>query len=192
MEKAPASGAPTWVRPDFEEFVAARSSRLLRTAYLLTHDRGLAEDLVQTALSKAWFAWGRVDNDPEPYVRRILVNTYASWWRRRWNGEEPTDALPDTGSSGHDESSAARHDLWDAMARLPKRQRAVVVLRYFEDLSEAQAAEVLGCSVGTVKSQTSRALAKLRIDPALEPTDRPTAGPTDRPAAPATPEGTTR
>ena len=72
---------------DFDEFVAARSSRLLRTAYLLTHDHALAEDLLQTALTKAWFAWSRIESEPEPYVRRILVNTYASWWRRRWNGE---------------------------------------------------------------------------------------------------------
>ena len=158
-------------RPDFEEFVAARSTRLLRTAYLLTHDRGLAEDLLQTALSKAWFAWGRIDADPEPYVRRILVNTYATWWRRRWNGEQPTDTLPETSPDlGHDASSVVRQDLWVAMARLPRRQRAVVVLRFFEDLSEAQTAAVLDCSVGTVKSQTSKALAKLRVDPTLDAT----------------------
>ncbi len=155
-------------RPDFDGFVAARSTRLLRTAYLLTRDRGLAEDLLQTALSKAWFAWDRIDADPEPYVRRILVNTYASWWRRKWNGEQPTETLTETSAAGHDDRSAERHDLWDAMGRLPRRQRAVVVLRFFEDLTEAQTAAVLECSVGTVKSQTSKALAKLRIDPALD------------------------
>jgi RNA polymerase sigma-70 factor (sigma-E family) len=148
----------------FDEFVAARSRALLRTAYLLTHDHALAEDLLQTALTKAWFAWRRLDGNPEPYVRRILVNTYASWWRRKWNGEHPTDELPERAA---DDADAEPTDLWTAMARLPRRQRAVVVLRYFEDLTEAQTAEVLGCSVGTVKSQTSKALAKLRIDPAL-------------------------
>jgi len=147
----------------FDEFVAARSRALLRTAYLLTHDHALAEDLLQTALAKAWFAWRRIDGNPEPYVRRILVNTYASWWRRKWNGEHPTDELPERATADPAEPT----DLWQAMERLPRRQRAVVVLRYFEDLTEAQTAELLGCSVGTVKSQCSKALAKLRIDPAL-------------------------
>jgi len=150
----------------FDEFVAARSRALLRTAYLLTHDHALAEDLLQTSLAKAWFAWRRIDGEPEPYVRRILVNTYASWWRRKWNGEQPTDTLPD---AGHPDRADATEptDLWTAMERLPRRMRAVVVLRYFEDLTEVQTADLLGCSVGTVKSQTSKALAKLRIDPAL-------------------------
>ena len=147
----------------FDEFVAARSRALLRTAYLLTHDHALAEDLLQTALTKAWFAWKRIDGAPEPYVRKILVNTYASWWRRKWSGEHPTDQLPEHPVDEETEPT----DLWAAMERLPRRMRAVVVLRYFEDLTEAQTAEVLGCSIGTVKSQTSRALSKLRIDPAL-------------------------
>lgn len=148
----------------FDEFVATRSRALLRTAYLLTHDHALAEDLLQTSLTKAWFAWRRIQGEPEPYVRKILVNTYASWWRRKWNGEQPTDALPETAA----QEATDPTDLWTAMERLPRRMRAVVVLRYFEDLTEAQTADVLGCSVGTVKSQTSKALAKLRIDPALE------------------------
>ena len=149
----------------FDDFVAARSRALLRTAYLLTHDHALAEDLLQTSLAKAWFAWRRIDGNPEPYVRKILVNTYASWWRRKWNGEHPTDELPEHAAA--DVAGTEPTDLWQAMDRLPRRQRAVVVLRYFEDLSEAQTAELLGCSVGTVKSQCSKALAKLRIDPAL-------------------------
>lgn len=150
---------------DFDDFVAARSQALLRTAYLLTRDHGLAEDLLQTSLSKAWFSWDRVDTSPEAYVRKILVNTYASWWRRKWNGERPTDELPEHSTA--DSSAEVRHDLSAAVARLPKRQRAVVVLRFFEDLSEAETADLLGCSRGTVKSQLSKALAKLRIDPAL-------------------------
>ena len=150
---------------DFDSFVATRSNALLRTAYLLTGDHGLAEDLLQTALAKAWRAWGRID-EPEPYVRKIIVNTYASWWRRRWNGEQPTDAVPETadvtGSSSDD-----RADLWSAVSRLPKRQRAVIVLRFYEDLSEAETAAALGIAPGTVKSQTSKALRSLRIDPAV-------------------------
>ncbi len=150
----------------FDEFVTLRSSALLRTAFLLTHDHALAEDLLQTALAKAWFAWRRIDGNPEPYVRKIIVNSYASAWRRKWHGERPTDELPERAVAPQDSSEAA-HDLWIAMERLPRRQRAVVVLRYFEDLTEAQTAAVLDCSVGTVKSQTSKAFAKLRIDPAL-------------------------
>ena len=155
--------------PAFDEFVAACSTRLLRTSYLLTRDHALAEDLLQTALTKAWFAWKRIDRDPEPYVRKILVNTYASWWRRKWNGEEPSEALPERGYAGDGDRHADRHDLWQAMGRLPRRQRAVIVLRYFEDLTEAETARALDCSVGTVKSQTSKALARLRLDPAVAP-----------------------
>ena len=162
------------VRGSFDDFVATRSTRLLRTAYLLTHDRALAEDLVQTSLAKAWFAWGRIDGRPDAYVRRVMVNTYSSWWRRRWNGEEATAELPErgAGATGRTEDGRVddRTDLWRALARLPKRQRAVVVLRFYEDLSEIETAEILQCSVGTVKSQASRALAKLRIDPTLSPT----------------------
>lgn len=153
----------------FDDFVLAGSSSLHRTAYLLTHDHALAEDLVQTALTKTWFAWSRIDGDPRAYARKILVNTYATWWRRRWNGERPTDELPEpaTGAAPATDAVATGTDLWTAIGRLPRRQRAVVVLRYFEDLTEAETARVLDCSVGNVKSQTSRALAKLRIDPAL-------------------------
>ncbi len=152
-------------RETFEAFVTSRSRGLLRTAYLLTNDNHLAEDLLQTSLAKAWSSWGRVETSPDAYVRKILVNTYATWWRRKWNGEDPTEELPEQvvelGEPG------TTHDLKTAIARLPKRQRAVVVLRFFEDLSEAETARLLDCSVGTVKSQTSKALAKLRIDPTV-------------------------
>jgi RNA polymerase sigma-70 factor (sigma-E family) len=156
-------------RRDFDEFVVTRSSRLLRTAFLLTRDWGLAEDLLQTALAKSWFAWGRLGDDPEPYVRKVLVNTYASWWRRRWRGETPTEALPDAPAHAADPTAQIddRDELWQALGRLPRRQRAAVVLRYFEDLTEAQTADALGISTGTVKSQTSKALARLRLDPDL-------------------------
>lgn len=153
-------------RDSFEAFVAARSRSLLRTCYLLTHDAQLAEDLLQTALAKAWSAWSRVDSNAEAYVRKTIVNTYASWWRRKWNGESPTETLPETVAY---EEGAGVVDVRTALRRLPKRQRAVIVLRFFEDLTEAETAAVLDCSIGTVKSQTSKALAKLRVDPVLAP-----------------------
>ena len=150
-------------REGFDEFVATRSRTLLRTAYLLTGEHALAEDLLQTALAKCWFAWGRIEGAPEPYVRRVLVTTYATWWRRKWTGERPSAALPDVpvpdGSSVED-----RDALWRALDTLPRRQRAVVVLRYYEDLSEADTAAALGISKGTVKSQAAKALAALRRD----------------------------
>jgi RNA polymerase sigma-70 factor (sigma-E family) len=152
---------------EFEEFVVVRSPRLLRTAYLLTRDWGSAEDLLQTTLAKAWFAWPRMKGDPEPYVRRILANTYASWWRRRWNGERPTAELPDGQGIEPQTSVDARDELWRSLGRLPRRQRLVLVLRFFEDLSERDTAEVMRCSPGTVKSQTAKALAKLRLDETL-------------------------
>lgn len=153
-------------RADFERYVEQRSPRLLRTAYLLCRDWATAEDLVQTALAKAWFAWRRVGADPDPYVYRILANTHASWWRRRWRGEVPTDVVPEM-TDANDPASAigTRETLRACLAALPARQRAVIVLRYFEDLPDAAIAEVLGCSVVTVRSQASRALAKLRLDP---------------------------
>jgi RNA polymerase sigma-70 factor (sigma-E family) len=154
---------------DFDAFVVARSPALLRTAYLLVGDEGLAEDLLQTALTKSWFAWKRITGEPEPYVRRVLVTTSASWWRRRWTRETPTAELPEQRSPAEAHEPMDGQDLWDALRRLPSRQRAVVVLRYLEDRTEAETAHLLGCSVGTVKSQCAKALAKLRVDTALEP-----------------------
>jgi RNA polymerase sigma-70 factor (sigma-E family) len=151
---------------DFDEFVVSRSSALLRSAYLLVQDEGKAEDLVQTALTKAWFVWKRIE-DPEAYVRRIMVTTSVSWWRRRWNRETPTDQPPEPRvGTGADEPANA-HDLWVAIGHLPRGQRAAVVLRYLEDRTEADTAYLMGCSVGTVKSQCAKALAKLRSDGAL-------------------------
>lgn len=153
---------------EFDDFVIAQYRSLLRTAYLLVRDRDLAEDLLQTALTKTWFAWGRINADPVPYVRRVMVTTSVSWWRRRWKAEVPTEDLPEprTSTTG---SSPDAHDLWVAIGNLSARQRAVIVLRYYEDLSEAETARVLDCSAGAVKSHCFRALAKLRVDAALEP-----------------------
>jgi len=150
---------------EFDSFVVARTQPLLRTAYLLVHDEALAEDLLQISLTKAWFAWSRIEGDPEAYVRRILVTTSASWWRRRWTRETPSaDLLDRVASVG----TPDWQDLWDAIGHLPSRQRAVVVLRYLEDRTEVETAHLLGCSVGTVKSQCAKALAKLRLDEALD------------------------
>jgi RNA polymerase sigma-70 factor (sigma-E family) len=154
-------------RSGFDEFVATRSPALLRTAYLLTGDHGLAEDLLQTALAKCWFAWGRIDGPPEPYVRRVLATTYATWWRRRWRGERPSGSLPDRVDPAGTGPVEDRDALWRALGGLPRRQRAVVVLRYYEDLSEAETAAALGISTGTVKSQSTKALAALRRDATL-------------------------
>jgi RNA polymerase sigma-70 factor (sigma-E family) len=151
----------------FADFVVTRSPRLLRTAFLLTHDWATAEDLLQTSLAKAWSAWRRMEGDPEPYVRRIMVNTYASWWQRRWRGEHPTSELPESIVDGHEAGVDARDEVWRALGRLPRRQRAVLVLRYFEDLPESEIAEILGVTAGTVKSQAAKALAKLRLDETL-------------------------
>lgn len=156
----------------FETFVAARGPRLFATAVLLTQDRGAAEDLVQTALLKAWRHWSRIEN-PDAYLRQTMVNTYTSWWRRRWNSELTTADLPErtVGRAGDRadgaESAEVRADLRAALARLPRRQRAVVVLRFYEDLSVAETADLLGCTEGTVKSQTSKALAHLGADDGL-------------------------
>jgi RNA polymerase sigma-70 factor (sigma-E family) len=152
-------------RETFRAYVAARSPALLRTAYLLTGNRADAEDLLQTSLAKTYLAWDRIREREavDGYVRRVMVNTQTSWWRRRRVDEYPTGELPERASGRDAADDLALHDaLWTALAGLPKRQRAMVVLRYYEDLSEAETAHVLGVSVGTVKSTTSRALAKLR------------------------------
>ena len=161
-------------RDDFQAYVAARSPALLRTAYLLTGHRTDAEDLLQTALAKTYLAWDRIREREalDGYVRRVMVNTQTSWWRRRRVDEYAQADLPE--QPGRDATADVDlHDaLWTALAGLPRRQRAMVVLRYYEDLSEAETAEILGISVGTVKSTTSRALVRLRGS-ALLTTGRP-------------------
>ncbi|MDQ1487124.1 MAG: hypothetical protein QOJ62_2817 [Actinomycetota bacterium] len=158
-------------REAFRSYVAARSSALLRTAYMLTGNRPDAEDLLQTALAKTYLAWDSIREREavDAYVRRILVNTQTSWWRRRRHVTEVVTAdVPELATARDATADVVLHDaLWIALAGLPKRQRAVVVLRYYEDLSEAETAEVLGIAVGTVKSTTARALAKLRDDAGL-------------------------
>ncbi|MFD9633306.1 SigE family RNA polymerase sigma factor [Streptomyces violascens] len=148
----------------FEEFAAACGPRLLRSAWLLTGDRHLAEDLLQTALARTWPKWGRIaEEQPEAYVRRVMVNVHASWWRRAWRRGVPHCELPDT-PAGLDRFGEVdqEQELASLLRQLPKRQRAVVVLRYLEDLSVEDTAELLGCSTGTVKSQAAKALRSLR------------------------------
>jgi RNA polymerase sigma-70 factor (sigma-E family) len=146
---------------DFHAFVVARTAALSRTAYLLTGDAHLAEDLVQTALLQAARSWDRIQGHPEPYVRRILYTQNVSWWRRRKYAEVALGAhdLPAAGGSDSD----LRLTLEAALARLTAKQRTVLVLRYFEDLTEAQTAESLGIGLGTVKSMTRQALGRLRV-----------------------------
>jgi RNA polymerase sigma-70 factor (sigma-E family) len=148
----------------FREFVLGRGPALSRAAYLLTGNRFQAEELVQAALVKAAVRWRRVatGGNPEAYVRKIMVNDHISWWRRFARRELP-QANPATGAvTDQSDRTAQRIDLAAALAKLAPRQRAVIVLRFYEDLSEAETAAVMGCAVGTVKSQTSDALANLR------------------------------
>jgi RNA polymerase sigma-70 factor (sigma-E family) len=158
---------------EFSAYVAARASAWLRVAYLLTGNRADAEDLLQTALAKTYVAWERIDDKGalDGYVRRVLVNTQTSWWRRRKVDSYATDELPEDLLRDDSPTDADRHALrelmWSALARLPRRQRAMVVLRYYEELTEIEVAQIMGVTVGTVKSSVSRALAKMREDDLL-------------------------
>jgi RNA polymerase sigma-70 factor (sigma-E family) len=154
----------------FAQFVEARERALQRTAWLLTGDWALAEDLVQTALARSWPRWERIRrrDNPEIYVRRVMINTWASWSRRRWRGEQTTGAMPDRPVPGDMAAEVTtRVAVRGALGSLSDRQRAVLVLRVFDDLSEAEVAQVLNCAIGTVKSTMSRALARLRDDPRM-------------------------
>lgn len=151
----------------FEDFVAGSSARLFTTAKLLTGGhRAEAEDLLQGAYERAYRHWGRISRraDPERYVRQILVNASVDRWRRlRRRPEAPLTIGADPTAATDTAAAVADRDLLlRGLAALPPRQRAVLVLRYYEDLSEAQTATMLGCSVGTVKSQAARGLARLR------------------------------
>jgi RNA polymerase sigma-70 factor (sigma-E family) len=150
---------------DFTAYLQARQGRLLRTAYLLTGDQHQAEDLLQTSLAKLYLAWDRVHDreSVDAYVRRIMVNEHNSLWRRAWRRrEQPTDEVPEQPSAPPAYDDGVSTALWAAVQTLPRKARAVLVLRYYEELTEAETADVLGIAVGTVKSQTSRALATLR------------------------------
>lgn len=166
-------------RSGFDEFVAARQRGLLRTAYLLCGDWHLAEDLVQSTLAKLYVAWPRVERagSPEAYARTVLVHAAVDEHRRPWRREQPTGDLPETPETPVDETARTdeRLSLVTALGRLSRGQRAVVVLRFVNDLDIATTAEILGCSPGTVKSQSFEALRRLRQE-----------------LAPATPKGASR
>lgn len=151
-------------RQDFAAYVQARSAALLRTAYLLTGNRADAEDLLQTALGKTYLAWNRLmkEHMVDAYVRRVMANTRISWWRKRRVAEYATDVLPERPTGDAFAGADLRSLMMSVLAELPPRQRAVVVLRYYEDMSEAEIADTLGISLGTVKSTASRALSALR------------------------------
>jgi RNA polymerase sigma-70 factor (sigma-E family) len=161
---------------DFESWLSAREPALQRTALLLTGDPHSAQDLVQTTLAKLYLAWDRIEDHEhvDAYARRVLLNEHRSAWRRPWRRREVvTEAVPE-GDQPASEYDGAHDAVWAFVATLPPRQRAVIVLRYYEDLTEPETADVLGISVGTVKSQASRAIAALRahVDQHPEITDR--------------------
>jgi RNA polymerase sigma-70 factor (sigma-E family) len=149
---------------EFSDFVVARCRAMLRTAYLLTGDHGHAEDLVQTTLAKCFVAWPRLRarKAADAYVRKAMLNTYLSWRRKKSWHEIASDAPPDREGADSTEGLAQRSDVMAALAGLPPRQRAVVVLRFYEDLGVDQVADQMGCSAGSIKRQTSVALSKLR------------------------------
>jgi RNA polymerase sigma-70 factor (sigma-E family) len=165
---------------EFETYVRSHGSRLRRTAFLLTGDRHLAEDLVQASLAKASVRWGRIVavGEPTPYVRQVMVHEAIAWRRRRSHGEVPVPSVPEVAHDRSPDLSVDRRErLRQALARVPARQRVAVVLRFYEDLSEAATARAMGCSVGTVKSQTAKGLMRLREllgeEPATIPGDKP-------------------
>ncbi|MGH3738056.1 MAG: SigE family RNA polymerase sigma factor [Micromonosporaceae bacterium] len=153
---------------EFTEFMRGSADRLCRVAYLLTGDRSRAEEMAQDALARTYRAWKRVrGDDAYAYTRRVLVNLHTDWWRRRWR-EYSVPEAPDRAATGDPASGVTdREVLAQALRVLTPRERAVIVLRYYLDLTEAQAADELGVSVGTVKSTAFRALRKLRVSPAL-------------------------
>jgi RNA polymerase sigma-70 factor (sigma-E family) len=153
----------------FEEYVRARGDTLRRFAYLLCGDRHLGEDLVQEVLVKAYRRWSKIESDqPDRYLRTALVRSHVSWLRRRSSGERPGPAggVTEDRPAGMDfaQQHALRHDLWDRLGQLTRAQRAVLVLRYYEDLDDRQIADVLRCAPSTVRVHASRGLARLRTD----------------------------
>jgi len=156
----------------FAAFMRASAHRLYRVAYLLTSDAEQAEELTQHALVRTYTAWPRImDGDGYGYARRILVNLHSDWWRRRLRRERPTPQVPDRRAAGLDPADAAvaRTSVIRALQQLSRRERAVIVCRYYLDLTEQQTADELGVALGTVKSANARALRKLRVDPQLAP-----------------------
>jgi RNA polymerase sigma-70 factor (sigma-E family) len=167
---------PTGVRVDsadrerFDDLVRYRFAALLRFGYVLTRDWQLAEDLTQTALAKTWFRWGQLRevDAAEFYVRKLMVTAYGKWWRRKWRGEVPTERLPDHADTSATDRVITRDSLTRALLTLPPKTRAMLALRFYDDLTEGEVAEIIGCSVGNVKSTVSRALSRLRAEGLLD------------------------
>jgi RNA polymerase sigma-70 factor (sigma-E family) len=157
-------GVDTAEDDEFDSFVRSRTQALLRSAYLLTGDQQLAEDLVQSALTRTHLAWRRLidTGNAEAYARRTMYHLQVSWWRRRRVAEVMPGTVPETAGGDHAAAVSLRLALRAALLQLSAKQRAVLVLRFFEDRTESETADVLGVSVGTVKSQTARALARMR------------------------------
>ncbi|GGO62464.1 SigE family RNA polymerase sigma factor [Nonomuraea cavernae] len=148
---------------DFTEFVATRSDSLIRLAYVLTNDQHTAEDLLQTALTKTAAHWRRIRDSPEAYVRQVMYRDQVGRWRSpRWGRERVVQTPPESVSQDRTGEVDTRLTLAQALRSLPARKRAVLVLRYYEDLPESEVAKIMGCSVGTVRSQTHQAVARLR------------------------------
>lgn len=153
---------------EFGPWAAARYGSLLHAAYLLTGSRDSAQDLVQTALAKTQLAWRRVHTSPDAYVRRVMVSTNTDLWRRQPWRERSVETISDRAAAGDSHGQVDDRDLLlRALQQLPARMRSIVVLRYYLQLSESECAELLGCSIGTVKSTSSRALDRLRTNPTL-------------------------
>jgi RNA polymerase sigma-70 factor (sigma-E family) len=158
----------------FAEFAAARSRSLYRAAYLMVGDHALAEDLLQEALTKTYVAWPRLRAvaNADAYARKAITTTAINWWRRRsWHAERPRGDVPEVAVRDHSDRVSDHDTMWMELQGLPPRQRAAIVLRYYEDLTERETAEAMGCSVGTVKSQVYAGLEKLRtrLGPAAVP-----------------------
>jgi len=156
---------------EFTDFVAAHGAQLLRTACLVTGDSHLGEDLAQTALAKAYGSWGKVREADHPvaYVRRLMINAHLSWLRRLTNTERPMERFPDAGAGDHQSAHAETDEMRRALLTLSPRVRTAVVLRFFDDLSEADTAALMGCSRSTVNNHVTRGLAALRA--VLTPAD---------------------
>lgn len=178
-----ATGVPGDDEDQFRAFVVARWSALVRSGYLLTGDHGQAEDLAQTTLERMHRRWHRIRrrDAPEVYARKVMVNQYIAAGRRRRFRELPLALARESSVSSAVDQVTERDALWRALSELPTRMRAVLVLRFYEDLSEAGTADVLGCSVGTVKSQTSRGVARLRLLLASDDAHKPFTGGADGP-----------
>ncbi|GIE75394.1 hypothetical protein Aph02nite_13440 [Actinoplanes philippinensis] len=174
----------------FEEYAYARGPSLVRLARLLTGDPHRAEDLVQDVLTRAYARWGRIGSTEQPdlYVRRMLVNAHHSWWRRRSSHEVTVPVVADAAGAGDEAAAVDERDaMWRLVQALPVRQRTVIVLRYYEDLGDTAIADILGCSTGTVRTHAARALTALRAAPLLSPPGPPPSPPGGPPAPASSP-----